>query len=144
MDDADYEELNKYKWSLGGSHSSYAVRCTGKAGARKWIYMHRAIMNTPAGMDTDHINRNRLDNRRCNLRICTRSENNGNRIGRPNSKSKYRGVWPVGPNRWVSQIAFKKQRYTVGSFRTEEEAARAWDSKARELFGKFARVNFPD
>lgn len=79
VDDEDFEELNKWSWKL--STNGYAIRCpsNGKTENGRYKYttirMHRVIMRTPNGLETDHINGNRLDNRKCNLRNITRADN---------------------------------------------------------------------
>lgn len=122
VDDSDYQWLNQYKWYF--HVQGYAVRKSkGKA-----ILMHRLIMNTPEGMDTDHINRDKLDNRRENLRVCTHAENMRNRnIHRPYkprtpgssagriSFSTLRGVWEVK----VQRNGIRKY---YGSYKKKEDA----------------------
>ena len=129
IDDQDYELVSSKKWFFQKvpQNSGYA-RATGG------IFMHRFIMKTPAGMETDHINGNRLDNRRSNLRICTKQQNCWNRkvgIGR------YRGVYHH-KNRWVAQITKDGVRRIIGRFQTESEAKKAYDLMAKELYGEFA------
>lgn len=85
FDDEDYEELSKYKWFIT---KVYASRHSGN----KTVYMHREIMKTPENMETDHINGDVLDNRRENLRICTRQENARNIRGISSNTSGYKGV----------------------------------------------------
>lgn len=107
--------------------------------------MHRLIMNTPDGMDTDHKNNNGLDNRRNNLRVCTIGQNKMN-MSKKNYKggasSKFKGVClreKAKKRRWRSNVRFVE----IGSFETEIEAALAYDKRAKELYGDFAKLNFP-
>ncbi len=136
VDDEDYEWLIKRKWHFHSS-GGYAAR-------RKWpenkiSLMHREIMNTPDGMDTDHKNRNGLDNRRHNLRICTRSQNNLNKGREIRNKSGYKGVvWMPGKKLWRVNVAGEY----AGKFKNIIDAAKAYDKKAIEMFGEFARTNF--
>ena len=89
----------------------------------------------------DHINRNGLDNTRKNLRICTRSENLMNsKKPELNSTSKYKGVNKCG-NSWRAEIRLNRKGFYLGKFKTEKEAALAYNKKAIELFGEFARLN---
>jgi hypothetical protein len=137
VDAEDYEWLNRYKWHVSPSisHSTvYAKRSVG----HNCVFMHRMIMQPPKGMVVDHINGNGLDNRRCNLRICTREENAQNRRKHVDGKSRFIGVSPCG-NKWQ---AFVGHEY-VGHFDDEVEAAKARDRKARELYGEHAWLNFP-
>jgi len=111
--------------------------------------IHRAVMGYPKNMFVDHINGNPLDNRKENLRVCTPSENIQNCKPRRNSRSGYKGVWLSKDGLKIkAYIAVPgtsgKETIRLGSFKTLEEAARAYDAKARELFGEFARLNFPD
>lgn len=144
VDAEDYEELSKYAWgwlSAGG----YAVR-GGKTptGRRKTIFMHKEIMPAPRGWVTDHINSNPLDNRRANLRICRQRYNTANRTKRPGTVSKYKGVNRVigknGNVYWRTECAHVHVSHSA----TEEEAARVYDRRAWELWGNFAKLNFPD
>lgn len=138
VDDEDYPELSKYKWYIA---RGYAVR--GFKG--KTIFMHKNILNTPNGFQTDHINHNGLDNKRCNLRICTASQNQQNRQHRPDGSSKYKGVWwDKVRKKWKSQIKHNNCMIYLGYFISEKEAAKMYDIKAIELFGEFAYLNFGD
>lgn len=144
VDPEDYEELNKRKWcSLRGDKTSkpryYACR---KKNGRK-VIMHRQIMNCPEGMEVDHINGDTLDNRKCNLRICTHLQNAHNSMSRIGTSS-YKGVCYKKVNRkWVAQIGFMNGKKHIGYFTIEVLAAKAYDDRASELFGEFARLNFP-
>jgi len=101
-------------------------------------------MNPPKGFVVDHIDRNGLNNKRSNLRICTPRQNSYNRIGKE-TPSKYKGVrWKKSRNRWVAQIKHYNKAMQVGSFDNQIDAAKAYDKKAKELFKEFAYLNFPD
>ena len=90
----------------------------------KTVYLHRFIMGTPKGMVTDHINGNTLDNRRKNLRVCTKSENNRNRAGDRNTSSKYKGVSFHKRSRlWHAYINLNGKRKSLGTHKTEKKAA---------------------
>jgi hypothetical protein len=140
VDDADFEWLNKYKWRL--SNAGYADRNTFISGQAS-ISMHRQILGLEYGdgKECDHINGDRLDNRRENLRIVTRQQNSWNRIKSVGCTSQYKGVhWSARNKKWKSAI----RRKHLGTFTDEADAARAYDAAARELFGEFAHLNFPD
>jgi flagellar basal body rod protein FlgC len=105
--------------------------------------MHRLIMNTPDGMDTDHINSNGLDNRRQNLRICTHAENLANRKKQISNTSGYKGVsWDKSCKKWAANISICGKYKKLGRFTDLVEAARAYDAAAKEVYGEFAKPNF--
>ena len=138
VDAADYEWLSQYRWVLWGA--GYA----GRHAPGKTILMHREIMQAPAGMVVDHINGNRLDNRRCNLRICTRPQNVRNAAKRSGCLSQYKGVsFDRKMNQWFATIWFEGRSIALGHYHDEADAARAYDRAAVELFGEYAWLNFP-
>lgn len=99
--------------------------------------MHRVIMNPPVGMEVDHINRNKLDNRRSNLRICTHAENLANRIKPRNNTSGYKGVvWNKSRSKWLAQITVKKRHIYLGQFDDIEEANEAYNLGFVKYYGK--------
>lgn len=113
--------------------------------AKEEYYFHRLIMEFPKGFDIDHINRNKLDNRRTNLRLCSRGENNMNKSKALGLTSKYRGVSyrpkSNSKNPWVAYISKKGVRYELGYFKDENSAALAYNEKAKELWKDFAFQN---
>ena len=146
VDDEDYEELNKYKWTY--HKNGYAHRCEylgrkDKKPIHKIILMHRLVMGTPKGMHTDHINGNKLDNRRCNLRICTTIQNQHNqKITDRKGTSKYKGVsWNKGMNKWIATIVVDKKQLRLGYYISEEDAAEVYNQAAKKYFGEFAKIN---
>lgn len=104
--------------------------------------MHRLLTNAPKGMDVDHKNRNTLDNRKENLRICTRSENMQNSVGKLERNLTYKGVYKTREGRYASRIYQNYKKTHIGVYDTIEDAALAYDQRAIELFGEFARLNF--
>jgi hypothetical protein len=145
-DDDAHALVAGHKWWLDvGGRNHYAVaRIDGRN-----VSMHRLIMGAAGGTVLDHIDGDGLNNQRANLRFCTRAQNFQNAGWRntPGRTARFKGVWRVkGPCRrcWRAGItAFRKYK-NIGSFWTEEEAARSYDSEARVLHGQFARLNFPD
>lgn len=142
VDDEDYQKLNKYKWCFSQKKTGSAVIRKIK-GINSTITMHKQIMNTPKGMVIDHINHITFDNRKCNLRICTNSENARNQLPRYDKKtSKHKGVcWYKPYKKWRSRINYNKKEINIGYFKTEKEASKAYNKKAIELFGSFAYIN---
>jgi hypothetical protein len=139
VDAQDYEWLNQWHWR---AHSpGYAVRWE----KRKLIFMHREIMKPPKGKVVDHINGNGFDNTRANMRNTTTRRNAHNRGRRTGSASIYKGVsYDKKHHRWYARIYLGKRRVRLGGFDSEVEAARAYDRKAVEWFGEFARLNLPE
>ena len=139
VDAADYEWLNQWHWRVCGT--GYA----GRWEKRKTVFMHREIMQPPPGKVTDHINGNKLDNTRANLRNTTPQQNARNRVKQIGSISIYKGVsYDKRSGRWTAHISSGKQFFRLGYFDTEVEAARAYDRAAVGMFGEFARLNFPE
>ena len=103
------------------------------------IYLHRYITGAPDGMFVDHINGNKLDNRSCNLRVCTMAQNNMNTGPKT---GEYKGVhWSKTQKKWVSQITKDGKTQTLGSFGAEEAAAIVYNKAATELYGEYAYIN---
>ncbi len=146
VDDKDYDMVARYRWRLQrGGKNVYAVAYI----AGKTVFMHRLIMDAAKGTVIDHIDGDGLNNQRGNLRFCTRAQNfqNGRWRDTPGRTSKRKGVWRVKPpcKRCYRTGITANMVYTnIGSFFTEEEAARAYDAAARVLHGEFARPNFPE
>ena len=142
VDDADFEWLSQWKWYAHASYRKYYAARRDKNG--QFIYMHRLITDAPNNLQIDHKNGNGLDNSRSNLRICTRSQNQANKIQTNQKSSIYKGVtWYKNYSKWMAQIHVQGKRKFIGYFSTEMEAAKAYDLKAKELFGEFAKLNMP-
>jgi len=142
VDKEDYDELNKYVWrKANGRGTTYAYRNEKeRPGIFKRVMMHRAIMKTPKGLVVDHVNHNGLDNRKCNLRNCTYTENLLNSNKKIMASSGYMGVHKLR-DKWMARIQFENITYRLGYFKNKVDAAMAYNEKAREFFGKYARLN---
>lgn len=140
--DADDNELiSHYRWYVNSG--GYAVSSVNKIND-KALFMHRLIMKIPevSELQVDHINKMTLDNRKINLRVCTKSENSCNKDGLFRT-SKYKGVsWYKNAKLWRSHICYNNERYMLGYFKNEIDAAIAYDNKAKELHKGYAVLNF--
>lgn len=139
VDDEWFEPLSRYKWSL--TVKGYAYRMVKPSYG---IMMHRVINMTPEGLQTDHINGDKLDNRVANLQSCTSAENARKRHRTVKSKSGFRGVRQLPSGNFESKIMVDYKLQYLGVYGTAEEAARAYDAKAIELHKSFAYLNFPE
>jgi hypothetical protein len=142
VDAEDYERLSKYKWCAVEKARNWYAKTLDKDGKR--LSMHRIVAGAPKGLLVDHINHNGLDNRKPNLRLCTSIQNQQNKRPRSGCTSKYKGVyWHKDRKKFCAKIHLNKKAIHIGYFKDEIEAAKAYDKKARELFGEFAYLNFP-
>ena len=158
IDDEDLSLVSEYRWYayvLDGRPnrtikkryvtSHIYLGCVNGKGRSRTMYLHRMLLNAEPGVTVDHINGNTLDNRRSNLRIASRSQQNMNRGVPSNNTSGFKGVsWYKRYQRWAAFIHLpdRKQRH-LGYFDTAEEAARRYDAEAMIIFGEFANLNFP-
>lgn len=136
----DLRFVYMYNWYY--STRGYAE--TNCRATRKNLKMHRLIMQPPTGMVIDHINSDPLDNRRDNLRICTQTENARNSKHQQRTKSGLRGVyWSNKDRKWTARINTGGKFRSLGYFNNKIDAAVAFDTAARELYGTYAKLNFP-
>lgn len=149
IDPKDYPLISRFHWSVrlvGPSKKPYVFAL--KAGC--WLSMHRLIMNPLPGIEVDHKNSNGLDNRRKNLRLCTRSGNTQNARGWSKRRLEsldpvYKGVWRSSHGHtWEAKICYGGKQRFIGTFKQQVEAAQAYDQQARIHHGRFARLNFPN
>lgn len=150
VDDEDFEWLNQWKWTpVDNKKTSYARRAFSVFEGRqtfKTISMHRAIMKvSDPKIFIDHKDHNGLNNQRSNLRICSHSENNANKLPQQNRHSKYMGVGIVNKNKpnsnWKATICKNGIDHHLGVFKTEEEAALAYNEASKRIHGEFGYIN---
>ena len=145
VDDSDYERGSKLKWHYDshGRVGGYARRTSRILDGLGNIKMHQFIMGERAGMEIDHINDDKLDNRKENLRFCTHAENRRNCPKQSSNTSGYKGVHlDKKKNKWVCRITFEGTRIFLCRHFCLIKAAHAYDDAARKYFGEFARTNF--
>ena len=138
VDAEDYEFLSKWKWYF----DEYAKRRSSLSdGNDKVIRMHRLVLPVKDEEQIDHINRDKLDNRKVNLRPCTHAENQRNRPVCKNNTSGYKGVRKHIRGYWESRIKVNGKEIHIGRYSDIKEAARAYNAVAKKHFGEFAYLN---
>lgn len=140
VDDEDYAGLAGYDWVYD---AGYATRHDpdGAPGYRR-VSMHRQILNAPKGVSVDHINGDRLDNRRINLRQCSHSQNTKNQKRRVTNTTGFKGVSKGRAGRFRACIVVDGKSIEIGRFANPIHAAIAYDEAAKVHHGEFARLNF--
>lgn len=148
VDDEDFEIQGKFRWyTIVGKYTWYAARHDPQGkGKYGQLLLHREILLAPTGMQVDHINRNGLDCRRSNMRLATNAQNSANHRKRRDNSSGHIGVYQSHGciNKWDAMIRVNGRTKFIGSFSSIEDAARARDAMALELYGEFANLNFPN
>lgn len=145
--DDDYVQKNKLRVNAWG----YVTRAK-TIGSSKSTSMpiHVEILERIIGRKLnsdelcDHVNRNRLDCRKENLRLASKLQNNVNREKHANNTSGFKGVcWDKGKQKWLASIGFNGRNHFLGRYADKIDAAKAYDDAAREYYGEFAVLNFP-
>jgi|SRR6266850_2177403 len=141
VDTVDFDRINQWNWSAsayGNPTKFRAVRCVND----RIILMHHAVLELPGDTEIDHESGDGLDNRRKNLRLCTRQQNSFNKGRMSRNTSGYKGVsWDKRLSMWRAQIRTGGRSMSIGRHKTAEAAARAYDEAAKRLHGGFARLN---
>jgi hypothetical protein len=146
VDADDATRVLRYRWHLHScGYAARARRAEDGPGSGP-MYMHRQILDAPAGMPVRRRpGASRLDNRRANLRLATLSQSRAGFALRRDNRSGFRGVtWCKRYGTWQAQIQVAGTRHFLGYFESKEEAARVYDIAAREAFGEFAQLNLPE
>lgn len=138
VDSDDLERIRGFKWEL--SRKGYVISRKMKAGVLKRMFLHRIINRTPRSMVTDHINGDKLDNRKLNLRSCSNGENVSNQKVRADNTLGFKGI-RKNKRKWSAQIGKDGRHIAIGTFNTKLEAATAYDKAALRLHGAFASTN---
>lgn len=134
--DEDFVDIaSKYQWSIG-THG-YATSGAGK----EQVLLHRLVIKANSTEQVDHINRNKLDNRIENLRLCNASQNMMNKEKPLASQNKYKGICLTRTGKWKAQINKNGKAIYLGLFESAELAARAYDTAAKTIHGEFANLN---
>ena len=141
VDASDFDWLSQWNWYANWKNKSkmfYAARR--RDDGHGLIYMHHVIFGSKA---VDHWNRDSLDNRRTNLRKCTKTQNQHNLFMAGSNTTGYKGIcWDESRGKWRAEIRSSGKRIHLGRFVSKEEAALAYDAAARLLHGDFAFLNF--
>lgn len=140
IDDSDYEYISQYRWYY--AKHGYAARTVRSGGLKKNVYMHRFIMGAKRGEVIDHKNRNTLDNRRGNLRICTVRDNASNKRIQDNNTVGFKGIYRRKENgKWQAEIKINGKKRALGCYQFKEQAAMVYDIWAIFYYGEYALTN---
>lgn len=142
VDDEDFEFLSQFNWCAAKDGKKYyAVRAGSRRNVKRVnLRMHCVIMKSK---NIDHIDGNSLNNQKSNLRPATQSQNSVNVSKKKGCSSIYKGVYFNKPfQKWCAQIRINKKKTHIGYFSNEKDAAIAYDIKAKETFGEYAKLNF--
>lgn len=142
VDDEDFEKLNAFSWH---NHLGYARRgeIDRASGKNKMIMMHREILGiTDSKVLLDHRDRNKLNNCKGNLKVCSQSDNRKNLTKPIGTTSKFIGVhWSKRDQKWIAQVHIEGKRIWLGAYEKEEDAARIRDERIRKLGNEFYVLN---
>ena len=149
IDESDYELVSKYRWRLATEHGRkrsvrastvYDFGGTGKRGNLAITFL--LLGRPPEGFQIDHIDGDPLNNRRSNLRVCSKRQNMFNRGMNRNNTTGYKGVIRARGNRYRAQIRADGKKVTKGWFSSPEDAARAYDELPLQYHGVYGSRNF--
>lgn len=137
IDDADLALVSSRKWSFGNETGGYARRND----SGKTVFMHKVIMGVPNGVEVDHMDGDKLNNRRSNMRVATHQQNSFNTKLRSNSSTGIKGVsWYKRDKKWRAYIVLNGKQIHLGYHDTAQAAKDAYAKAAKEIHGEFARL----
>lgn len=141
VDDEDFEKVSIHRWYL--HPTGYAVRNGSRTNEEhKTIRLHHSILPPVIGLECDHMDGNKLNNQRANLRYATHSQNMQNQRKKQGATSQFKGVdWYPSAGKWRARIKLNQNQRMIGLFEDEQEAAKAYNAEAAKTFGEFARLN---
>lgn len=137
IDEVDLPKFLGRPWHAIPARSTFY----GQAGDDTSVLAHRLVMSAQKGQIVDHRNRNGLDNRRENLRLCTSSQNHANTPKQKNNTSGYKGVFRARSGRWIARVTVNRAMRHLGTFDDAWDAAQAYNAAALEAWGEFAYLN---
>lgn len=146
IDESDVKKVSKYNWWINKNGYVYSRERDKILQKDRWFYLHRYLLDVKDKKNhVDHIDDNKLNNCRSNLRICSNKQNVSRKIVTEGNTSNFKGVsWEKRIKKWRVTLTHNYKQVYVGTFRDEIEAARSYDKKAKELFGDFCRLNFEE
>ena len=141
VDDENFDWLNSFTWRVS-KQGNMLYAHTGDQRYGNFNSMHEMVLGMYPGFEVDHKDRNGLNNQKENLRHATHAQNNANKPAQVNNESGYKGVsWHIAAQKWIAQLTVNKQHHYLGLFDKKEDAALAYNAKAKKLLGEFAFQN---
>ncbi len=141
IDDSDALTVLRHKWHYVNGYATTAIYRP-ETQSQQTLSMHRMIMGSPTGLEVDHINGDRLDNRRENLRVCSHANNASSKRRGLNNTSRYKGVaWVKSRAKWMAYIQPKGRLINLGYYKNRHDAALAYNRAAQKWFGEYAMLN---
>lgn len=140
IDEADFKRVSAFKWSADRMGKTwYAVRTVKRLGKKSRIYLHRFVMNATRGLVVDHVNRNGLDNRKRNLRLCTKKQNFWNQGAHKDGRSGVRGVsWRPDTGLWTARLFVNGKQLNLGCYKRLKDAVAVRRLAEKKHYGVFA------